>query len=346
MKAAVLADDHSLDVRDRDRPTPASDEVLVAVEACGVCTTDYHMYDGGLSVDLPMVPGHESAGEIVETGADVDRVDVGDRVAINPSVPCNACRQCKAGNENRCVELTSIGGAAEHVVDGSFAEYVAVPAGNVEPIGDLSYRDAAFAEPLGCCVHGVDRLDVTSGEAAAVVGAGPIGMLLVQALRLEGASPVVVSEPEEARREVALEVGADYAIDPIAEDAESVVDDLVGGVDVAVEAVGNPATIQQAQALTVPGGRTLVFGVPPEDATMEVSPFDLFYDELELLGTYSLTPDSFARAVRFLQTARIDVDPLVTHECGLHGITDAFDRMGASEGLKQMVYPRAAEEGL
>lgn len=346
MKAAVLTAERSLDVRDRDRPDPAADEVLVAVEACGVCTTDYHMYDGGLSVNLPMVPGHESAGEIVETGADVNRVDVGDRVAINPTVPCNACRQCKAGNENRCVELTSIGGAAEHVVDGSFAEYVAVPAGNVEPIGDLSYRDAAFAEPLACCIHGVDRLDVTSGEAAAVVGAGPIGTLLVQALRLEGASPVVVSEPEDARREVALQVGADYAIDPTAEDAESVVDDLVGGVDVAVEAVGNPATIRQAQSLTVPGGRTLVFGVPPEDATMEVSPFDLFYDELELLGTFSLTPGDFARAVRLLGTGRVDVGSLVTHECGLDGIPEAFDRMRSSKGLKQMVYPRVADQNL
>jgi|AntDeeMetagen134_2_1112570.scaffolds.fasta_scaffold05894_2 NADPH2:quinone reductase len=343
MKAAVLSDERSLDVHDRDRPQPPDDHVLVAVEACGVCTTDYHMYEGGLSVDLPMIPGHESAGEVVEVGDDVSRVDVGDRVAINPSVPCNACRQCKAGNENRCVELTSIGGAAEHVVDGSFAEYVAVPAGNVELIGDLSYRDAAFAEPLGCCVHGVDRLDVTSGESAAVVGAGPIGLLLVQALRLEGASPIIVSEPEDARRAVALDVGADYAVDPIEEDAAEVVDDIVGGVDVAIEAVGNPATIQQAQSLTVPGGRTLVFGVPPEDATMEVSPFDIFYDELELLGTYSLTPDSFARAVRFLQTGRVDVDSLVTHECGLYGITDAFDRMGESEGLKQMVYPQASD---
>ena len=109
MKAAVLTGERALDVRDRDRPTPARDEVLVAVEACGVCTTDYHMYDGGLAVDLPIVPGHESAGEVAAVGDEVTRVDVGDRVAINPTVPCNACRQCIAGNENRCVELTSIG---------------------------------------------------------------------------------------------------------------------------------------------------------------------------------------------------------------------------------------------
>lgn len=339
MRAGVLTAVESFEVRDRDRPAPAADEVLVRVEACGVCTTDFHMYDGGLSVDLPIVPGHESAGDVVEAGDAVDRVAVGDRVAVNPTVSCNECRHCVAGRENLCTDLTSLGGAATHVEDGSFAEYVAVPAGNVEPVGDLAASTAAFAEPLGCCVHGIDRVDVESGEAAAVVGAGPIGLLLVRLLHLRGASPIVVSEPIDQRRERALAMGADYAVDPTETDPVAWTDEHVGAVDLAVEVVGATATIEQARELTDVGGRTLVFGVPPEDATLGVSPFELFFEERALLGTFALTPDSFRRAVSLLQNDRVDVDGLITHEVGLDGVTDAFGRMERNDGLKQMVYP-------
>ncbi|QCJ46257.1 zinc-dependent alcohol dehydrogenase family protein [Haloprofundus sp. MHR1] len=343
MKSATLTDTRTLELRDGQRPTPGSDELLVAVNACGVCATDVHMYSGSLSVDYPLVPGHECAGEIVAVGDDVgDGGDftAGDRVAINPSVPCHECRMCKSGRENLCTDLTSIGGAAKHTVDGAFAEYVCAPAANVERIGDLDYRTAAFAEPLGCCINGLDQIDLTSGETVVVVGAGAIGLLLVGLLRTSGAGAVVVSEPVAERREAALELGADHAVDPTEGDLESTVDDLVGPVDVAIEAVGVPALVEQAHALTGPGGRTLVFGVPPEDATVELPAFDLFFEEREVIGTYSLTPDTFARAVRLLQTGRVDVDALVTDEFGLDELGTAFDQMENREGLKKMVYPQ------
>lgn len=343
MDAAVLTEPERLERRERERPVPDTDEVLVRVEACGVCTTDYHMYRGGLSVPLPVVPGHESAGEAVDAGDAVERVAVGDRLAINPSVPCGDCRHCVAGRENLCPDLTSLGGAATHVEDGSFAEYVPVPASNVEPVGDLPAARAAFAEPLGCCLHGLDRLDPRSGDSAAVVGAGPIGLLLVALFRLHGASPIVVSEPDDDRREHAIRMGADRVVDPTAEDPAAAIaaatPDDADGADHVVEAVGTTGTLEQARGLTATGGQTLVFGVPPEDATIDLSPFDVFYNERDVLGTYSLTPDSFRRAVTLLRNDRVDVDSLVTHEVGLDGITDAFGRMGANEGLKQMVYP-------
>lgn len=339
MDAAVLERAGSLNVEERPDPEIGPADVLVRIEACGICTTDFHMYEGNLDVDLPMVPGHESAGEVVEAGDDVTQVAPGDRVAINPSVPCHACRHCKSGRENLCVELTSLGGAAEHVSDGSFAEFVPVPASNVEPIGDLAYRTAALAEPLGCCVHGVDRVSVTSGDSVALVGAGPIGLLLVQLLRLEGAGPLVVSEPDDERRAKAESLGADRVVDPTAVDPVEEIADSVGLVDVAIEVVGLPATLEQARNLTGPGGQTLVFGVPPEDAVVEIAPFDVFYDERDLLGTYSLTPDDFQRAVSLLRHDRIDADTLVTHETDLNGIEAAFERMDDNVGLKQMVYP-------
>lgn len=339
MKSATLTDANSVTIDERRRPEPASDELLVEINACGVCTTDLHMYRGALTVDYPITPGHESAGEVVAVGADVNDYETGDRVAINPSIPCHECRACKSGRENLCKDLTSIGGAAKHIIEGAFAEYVTVPVGNVEDIGDLDYRTAAFAEPLGCCVNAVDQLDLTSGERVVIVGAGPIGLMLPQVLRVSGAGTIVVSEPLDQRREKALEVGADYVVDPSEVDPATEIPDLVGPVDVAIEAVGFPETLEQAHELTGPGGRTLVFGVPPEDATVEVSPFDLFYEEREILGTYSLTPDTFARAVTFLQNGRIDADTLITDEFSLDGLEQAFDEMEARDGLKKMIYP-------
>lgn len=340
MKTARLTDAQTIEIGDTERPEPGPDELLVEINVCGVCTTDLHMYSGNLTVDYPMVPGHESAGEVAATGEDVDDFQPGDRVAINPSVPCHECRACKSGRENLCYDLTSIGGAAKHIIDGAFAEYVTVPAGNVERIGDLDYRTASFAEPLGCVINGIDQVDLTSGETVVVVGGGFIGQLLVQTLRASGAGTIVLSEPVAERREIGLKVGADHAVDPTDEDPTTVVSDLVGDVDVAIEAVGFPETIEQAHALTGPGGRTLVFGVPPEDATVEFSPFDLFFEEREVVGSYSLTPNTFARAVTLLQNGRIDVDTLVTDEFGLDGLETAFEQMESREGLKKIVYPK------
>lgn len=340
MKTATLTDVHTVEIDDRAQAEPGPAELLVAINACGVCTTDLHMYSGNLAVDYPIVPGHESAGEVVSVGEDVDSYEEGDRVGINPSVPCNECRACKAGRENLCYQLTSIGGAAKNIIDGAFAEYAAVPVGNVEDIGDLSYRKASFAEPLGCVIHGIDQIDLTSGETVAVVGGGFIGQMIVQTLRTSGAGTIVLSEPVAERREVGLEIGADYAIDPMKKDPTTAIPSLVGGdVDIAIEAVGLPETVQQAHSLTGPGGRTLIFGVPPENATIEFSPFDLFFEEREIVSSYSLTPSTFARAVTLLQNGRIDVDTLVTDEFGLDGLETAFEQMEAREGLKKVVYP-------
>lgn len=339
MKTATLTDANSIVIDERQRPEPDSDELLVEVDACGVCTTDVHMYNGLLTVNYPMTPGHESAGKVVAVGDEVNDYEGGSRVGINPSIPCNECRACKSGRENLCQDLTSLGGAAEHITEGAFAEYVTVPAGNVERIGDMEYRTAALAEPLGCCIEGIDQIDLTSGETVVVTGAGAIGLLLVQVLRTSGAGTILVSEPVDERREAALEIGADHVFDPTEQDPSTVVPDLVGEVDVAIEAVGLPETIEQAHSLTGPGGRTLVFGVPTEGATVEVSPFDLLFEEREIVGTYSLTPDTFARAVTLLQNGRIDVDTLVTDEFGLEDLEEAFEQMEDRRGLKKMVYP-------
>lgn len=339
MRAAVLSEVGTIETRQVDRPTPGEGEELVEIGACGVCKTDYHIYHGTFPVETPVVLGHESTGEVVGVGEGVTAVEVGTRVALNPAGNCGHCRYCKRGQPNQCDNMLVTGGAGEVVRDGSFAEYIAVPQGMVEPVGDLPYREAALAEPYGCCIHGVDRSGMRSGDSVALVGAGPIGLLLLQEFRTRGAGRIVVSEPDDDRRALARDLGADGVVDPTEVDPVDAVREQLGVVDVAVEVVGTPETIEQTHAMTSKGGRTLVFGVPPQDATVEIDPFEIYFDEIDLVGTFSLTPDAFRRAVVGLQQGHVEADPLVTEQFGLDSLEEAFDRMDRAEGLKKQIVP-------
>ncbi|WP_323677281.1 zinc-dependent alcohol dehydrogenase family protein [Halorubellus sp. PRR65] len=343
MDAAVLTDVGEMEVQTRDRPEPDPGDVVVQVAACGVCMTDYHVYHGALGANTPVVLGHESSGEVVAVGDDVDGFAAGDRVAINPVLPCNACSACKRGDTHLCENNTSVGGAGEKIIDGAFAEYVRVPASNVERIGDVPYEYAALAEPLACCVHGADRANVTQGDSVALVGAGPIGLMLLQTLRNRGVAPIAVSELDEDRRDLAKKFGADLVVDPAEEDPVETIREEIGPVEASIEVVGKVATIEQAHAMTADGGTTLIFGVPDQDATMEVSPFDIYFNEIDIHGTYALTRESFERAVTLLRTERIDAASLITERIGLDDIPSAFDRMERAEGLKKMVVPGQEE---
>ncbi|WP_129113740.1 zinc-dependent alcohol dehydrogenase family protein [Halegenticoccus tardaugens] len=341
MRATTLTDIGEIAVQDRDRPEPRANEVLVQVGACGVCMTDYHMYHGSFPVETPLVLGHESAGEVVAVGEGVSYVGVGDRVAVNPTVPCNVCSYCKRGETHLCENNTTLGGAGDTILDGAFAEYVRVPATNVENIGEMSFERAALAEPLACCIHGVDQVDLTQGDSVAIIGAGPIGLLLIQSFRNAGASPIVVSELDVERRKHAAELGADEVVDPVESDPVAAIKEAAGGcVDVGVEAIGGVSTIEQANEVTASGGTTLIFGVPDREAVMEVSPFDIFFDEVGYRGSYSLTTEDFERAVTMLRYGRVDAERLITERLSLNDLPSAFERMENAEGLKKLVIPR------
>jgi NADPH2:quinone reductase len=339
MKSAVLTGEREVQVMDRERPIPGDDDVIVKVGACGVCMTDYHLYHGTFPADFPVVPGHESAGEVVATGDGVRNYQEGDRVAIYPGIPCNECEFCKEGKQNLCQDTVSMGGAGDEIIDGAFAEYLRAPAYCLKDIGELSYSQAAFAEPLACCINGVDQAGVESGDTVVIVGAGPIGLLLLQSFRASGAGPIIVSELVEHRREMAAELGADHVVDPSEQALAEQVDELVDRVDIAVEAVGLPATIEEAHSITSPGGTTLVFGVPPQNETIELDPFEIYYHEFEVVGAFALTQNTFSRAMTLLQGDRVETAPLVTDEYDLDGLQTAFDQMEDKQGLKKVIYP-------
>jgi NADPH2:quinone reductase len=339
MRVASLTDVGEMGVAERKRPAPNPDDVVVQVRACGVCMTDFHIYHGSFAVDFPVVLGHESAGTVTEVGTDVTGVEAGDRVAVNPVVPCNACSYCKRGETNLCSNAISVGGAGDRIIDGSFAEYVRVPAANVEGIGDLPFRHAALAEPLGCCLHAANRSGVTQADSVALIGAGPIGLTMLQTLRNRGASPIAVSELDPKRRELAAEMGADLVVDPAECDPVETIREEIGEVDAGIEVVGLIPTIEQAYDITAQGGNTLIMGVPKQGETMEINPFEIYYNDLDIRGTFALTRETFEQAVSLLRQGRIDAESLVTEEIGLSDIPAAFERMENNDGLKKIVVP-------
>jgi len=339
MKSHILTGKESLEVVDRPKPSPGPHEVVVRVDACGVCMTDYHMYHGTFPVETPVTLGHESAGTVAEVGDDVETFERGQQVALYPGVPCGQCEPCQEGNHNQCAKLIGIGAAADTVLDGSFAEYVVVPRACVMPAPGLDPIVAALTEPLACCIHGVDRTSLRTGDTVALVGAGPIGLLLTQTFADAGASEIVVSEPMDERRETALDCGADAVVDPSEEDPVEAIRSQTDGVDIAVEVVGGVDTIEQARDVTSKGGETLIFGVPPQDVTVEVSPFDIYYNETDVLGTFGSTLGTTRRAVTLLQQGRIDASLLVTEQYDLAGLPDAFAQMERREGMKKVIRP-------
>jgi threonine dehydrogenase-like Zn-dependent dehydrogenase len=192
VKAAVVERPEVVRIEEREVPQPGAEEVLIRVRACGVCGTDVHILHAGFRADYPVIPGHEFAGEVVSVGDRVTHVRPGEPVVIDPNITCGVCPYCRRGLVHLCENLIALGVN----LPGGFEEFCVAPAKQVYRLPDgLSWEEAAFVEPLACCVHGIDRAGISAGDSVVVIGAGPIGLLMVQLARLEGAREVIVSEP-------------------------------------------------------------------------------------------------------------------------------------------------------
>ena len=342
MKAAVLRGQRDLRVEEVDNPTLSATDVLVKVRACGVCMTDLHMFTWEFPVQTPVILGHEFSGDIVKIGNGVGGIREGERVAVDPILSCGNCSSCAAGRDNLCTNARSIGGAGNVVMNGAFAEYVSVPVNSIGRIpSTISFDQGAFIEPLGCCVHGLDKSRVKAGETVVLIGAGVNGLLLLQLARLAGASTTIVVDMKPERLDLAKKLGADAVLNPSDSDVTEQVKRLTDheGADLCIECVGSPSTTKQALKLVKPGGRVTIFGVSPVNAEMNFSPFDVYFREIEINGTYAITHDSFRRSIALLSTNRIDVTSLITDRLGLNEIRRAFELAEKKEGLKKMIYP-------
>lgn len=335
MKAVVVDRPGSVRVVERSVPSPAPGEVCIRVRACGICGTDVHVLHGQFPARYPIVPGHELGGEVVAVGAGVDGLKPGDRVAVDPNVSCGQCDMCRQGHPHFCRVFSGMG----TMFDGGFAEYTCCPARLVWRIPDeLSFEQAAFAEPLSCCIHGIDRLSPPAGSSALVIGGGAIGLLMSQLLLASGASTVVVVEPREERRRKAAELGARVVGDL---DAAAEVTRALGspdGAHVVVECVGKANTVAGSIRYAARGAKVLWFGVAPPDMTVPVSPETIFRRELTIMGSF-VNPNTFGRALSMLAAGRVEIDPLVSGRYSLEEASQALEDHRLGKGVKGLIVP-------
>lgn len=334
MQAAIVSNPGTVSVESLPDPAPGSNDLVIAPRAVGICGTDLHIVDGHFPpAPYPIVPGHEFAGEIVAVGRDVADFQVGERVTVDPSLFCGRCIYCRRQRGNLCQQWGAIG----DTVDGAFAEYVVVPSGNAYAIPeDMSWSAAALVEPLACVVHGLRRLALPAGAELLVVGAGTIGLLILQAARRSGAAIVSVIDSDPRRRDLARLLGADQVSASIGEALEG----RGIGYEYAVEATGVPAVGEAALTGLCRGGTLLIFGVAPAEARLPLSQFRVYNDEITVLGSMAVL-NTFEPALRLMCSGAIACDAMVTKTYALSNFATAIEAVRSREGLKIQVAPGA-----
>jgi 2-desacetyl-2-hydroxyethyl bacteriochlorophyllide A dehydrogenase len=335
MKAVVITEPDRYELRDLPEPEPGAGHVLVEVAACGMCGTDRHTLAGkNPLVRFPAVPGHEFSGTVAGIGEGVADLELGQAVAVDPSRSCGHCRWCWSGRANLCPEKGGYGSR----YPGGFAELAVVERFSCHPLPPgLAVEDGALAEPLACVLHGLDNLGPVTGQRVRVYGAGPIGLLTVAMLRRAGAAGLSVVEPSGRRREAALDLGADAALAP-GEEADSELFDVV------VDATGVGSVLEGALPRLDRGGRLLLMGVADPAARVSISPFDLNWKELTLVGSMAIL-NTFERAVEALAEGAVTSESLVSSRLGLDGFGTAMGQLGSPEHLKTLLLPALTAAG-
>ncbi|KAJ2620042.1 hypothetical protein GGI26_005336 [Coemansia sp. RSA 1358] len=325
----------AIDVIQKDVPTLEPGNVLVRVAASGICGTDLHICNGETPHANPKITiGHEFAGYIEAIHPETKTsAKVGDLVAIDPNIPCHACSFCRTKMYHLCASLRCIGVTC----DGGMARYVSVPAAAVFVTRGLTPEVACLAEPLSCVVHAVKQGEIKNGDHVLVIGAGPIG-LMVAALAATSGAYVTTCELNDMRREVAKSFGASEVVTKI---------DIGGrpedgfGYDVVYECVGRADTMQATLNYAKAGGTIVWVGVAKPDATVQVSPFDIYRRELSIKSTYT-NPYGMESAVKILQAGKIDWSKLVSHTFTLDEFDSAWQVFKSGAGLKVCIKPNDA----
>jgi 2-desacetyl-2-hydroxyethyl bacteriochlorophyllide A dehydrogenase len=313
-------------------PTPGPSDVVVQVDACGVCGTDLHVLGGDYpTTQYPIVPGHEFAGTVVAVGRDVTSVREGAFVAVDPVVACGHCVRCREGWTNLCENWRGYGVA----LDGGFAEFARVRADRALVVDRrLNPRWAGLIEPLSCALHALDRLGpIAPAQSVLVIGAGPTGLMLAGLLSRSGGLVDVVERVAD-RRTVAKRFGARRVAADVTEHQQP------DGWDVVVEATGSVGGMETALASVRRAGRIHVFGVASPDVRVAFSPYEFFDRELTMTGSQSLRL-TFGRAAAVLAEGFVDGDALITDSLPLSRVTEAFDNVASGRGLKTQVLPQA-----
>ena len=332
--------DVKFEVKEEQIPEVKDNDVLIKVSACGICGTDVHIYhgeEGSAPVDPPVVLGHEFSGVVEKIGSKVTKFKVGDHVCADPNMYCGSCRPCLNGKKQNCEHLYALGVNT----NGGFEEYCLCPENNLFKVGnDIDLDVACMAEPLACAIHGIDRAGIRMGDNVLVIGGGTIGLLMIQLAKNAGAAKVLLSEPVKMRRDIALSIGADGAIDPINEDLNKRIYDYLGvdGADVVIECVGNKGAVSQAIGASCAGATVLLFSVPKPHSTVDLPLMDVYKKELTIKGSI-INPDTHQRAVDMINNNRIEIKKLITHSYDLNHLEDAIKMQMSADSIKVIVKP-------
>ncbi len=347
MLAAVYHGPRDLRVEQVPRPVIAPDEILLRVLAANICGTDLRILHGGHRLYPPgtvRIPGHEVVGEIAELGRNVAGYRVGQRVFLAPNMGSGHNRPTIAGHNNLDPDFRAIG----INLDGAFAEYMRVPAaairqGNVMPLSEaVDPAVGALIEPLACVLRGQNAVGVRGGDVVVVMGAGPIGILHMKLARFRGATRVVVSEPAEGRRQQALALGADRAVNPLDEDLASVVlaESDGRGADVVIVAAPSKPAQESAVAIAAIGGRINFFGgLPKQDPFIRFDSNTVHYKELVVTGTTACSTYDCLRAAEIVRSGRMELAPLVTARFPLAEAVAAFAAAADGAHLRVALEP-------
>jgi len=340
MRAVVIDAPGRIRVDNVPDPTPRPNEVLVRVGACGICGTDLHIIDGDSPLArYPVIPGHEFAGEVVALGYDIAQsngngeanITVGSRVAIDPNLYCGHCDFCRTGHENLCLNYAALG----VTTNGGIAQCVAVPMSSAYLLPDtMSLREGALIEPVSCAVHGMHSLNPRSGDTFLIVGAGTMGLLLLQLALRGGASRVAMVDVNMQRLASAEELGATRTY----KDIERALADESLGFNCVIDATGVPAVIENAFMAVKRGGKFMVFGVASNEARISLSPFRIYNDEITILGSMAIL-FSFQAALDLISSGVINTQAMLTEALPLQDFSRALEMVRKGQGVKTQILP-------
>ncbi len=311
MKAALLVAPEKIEIRDLPDPVMQPGEILVKLKACGICTLEQRLFTGSMKMPLPVIPGHEAAGQIVAVGNQVvGDFHEGQQVALDLVLRCGECYYCRIGKSNLCANRFKKG----QRVLGGFGEYIAVRPSQIYPVPDtLDYRSAAFAEPLACCIHSLKRLKVAMTEDLLIAGAGAMGLLHLLVARCMGLR-VTVSDPDSVRRQVAQALGADFVVDPARTDLSEFARDMTGGLGFSSCVVTSPARValESTMLAMAKAARLNIYTSYEENMSIPMDANVIHRQEILITGTEGRLGEDFFQAVRLLSFRKVDVRPLIS----------------------------------
>jgi len=334
MKAALLKKIHNIEIEEIPIRKLNENELLIKIDNCGFCGTDRLIYEGKAPAKLPVVLGHEFSGIIADNSKCKQDFSIGQKVVVDPNIYCGYCQYCKEGKIQFCENLEALGVTQ----NGGFADYTIVPAAQIYSLpDDFDLSEASFAEPVSCCLRGINRADITPGETVVVIGGGTIGQLMVQLSKLTGATKIVLIEPLSSKRELASSLGADYTLDPLSKDFYEEFNDITKStVDVMIECVGQENAAELTFKIAKKGARIVLFGLAPHDHKVELNLQYLFEKELSIHFSY-LNPYLFSKAVNLIINRRLKLKSLISKYISLVKINDILTNNIDSQVVKYQI---------